>query len=63
MVLSCRIRTEGICKRLLGNKLISFMMLDSLTGISLLKKVKDSSSVAVLPNSMNCLIVRGLGLN
>jgi len=39
------------------------MMLESLTGSSFLRKVKDSSSEAVRPKSMNCWMVSGEGLN
>jgi hypothetical protein len=55
LLFSCRISTEGICKRLLGNKLSTF----TYTGISFLKKVRDSNSVAILLNSINCLFCWG----
>ena len=59
---TCKITTDGIWRRFPGSKFISFMMFDNLTGISWRRKLKDFCSVSFRPNSMNCCMVRGLGL-
>lgn len=44
----CTICTDGVVSSLSGNRLISFMMFDSLTGSSCLKKTKDVFSQALM---------------
>lgn len=44
----CTVCTEGVVSSLSGSRLISFMMLDSRTGSSCLKKAKDVFSQALM---------------
>ena len=44
----CTICTDGVVSSLSGRRLISFMMLESLTGSSCLRKTKDVFSQALM---------------